>query len=217
MRNREDTKGVIYILTNPSFPEYVKIGYADNMEQRLKQLNNSECTPFAFRVYATYEVDNRLTDLKLHSLIDKLNPDLRSIDNVEGKKRVREFYAMSPEDAYEILEAIAGIHGLENRLVKWRMTKQQKEAEETADEIKRDKAKPFQFSMCNIAPGDKIEYCYDATLIIEVLDEKHVMYNGESYTLTGLAKKLNGKTNIHISGPKYFKYKGKWLNSLRQE
>lgn len=28
-------KGVIYILTNPSFPEYVKIGYADDLKQRL--------------------------------------------------------------------------------------------------------------------------------------------------------------------------------------
>ena len=50
-------KGVIYILTNPSFPQYVKIGYADNVESRLKQLNNSECIPFAFRIYATYEVE----------------------------------------------------------------------------------------------------------------------------------------------------------------
>jgi len=50
------SSGVIYILTNPSFPQYVKIGYADNVESRLKQLNNSECIPFAFRIYATYEV-----------------------------------------------------------------------------------------------------------------------------------------------------------------
>ena len=42
--------GVIYILTNPSFPQYVKIGYADNVETRLKRLNNSECIPFAFRL-----------------------------------------------------------------------------------------------------------------------------------------------------------------------
>lgn len=26
------SKGVIYILTNPSFPEYVKIGYAKDLE-----------------------------------------------------------------------------------------------------------------------------------------------------------------------------------------
>ena len=30
--------GVIYILTNPSSPEYVKIGYADNVERRLHKL-----------------------------------------------------------------------------------------------------------------------------------------------------------------------------------
>ena len=84
-----DKNGVIYILTNPSFPEYVKIGYADDMKQRLAQLNRSECTPFAFRVYATYEVPTRLTDMKIHAMIDKLNPSLRAIDNVEGKKRIR--------------------------------------------------------------------------------------------------------------------------------
>ena len=41
--------GVIYILTNPSFKEYVKIGYADNVDSRLKQLNNSECIPLLYR------------------------------------------------------------------------------------------------------------------------------------------------------------------------
>ena len=65
-----DKKGVIYILTNPSFPDYVKIGYADDIDKRLKQLNRSECIPFAFRVYATYEVNSRLSDLKLHAIID---------------------------------------------------------------------------------------------------------------------------------------------------
>ena len=54
--------GVIYILTNPSFPDYVKIGYATNIEQRLRQLNCSETIPYAFRVYAVYEVEQKLTD-----------------------------------------------------------------------------------------------------------------------------------------------------------
>lgn len=50
-------KGVIYILTNPSFPQYVKIGYADNVESRLRntplgniRLKNSKKTVLqAFR------------------------------------------------------------------------------------------------------------------------------------------------------------------------
>ena len=65
-----DKNGVIYILTNPSFPDYVKIGYADDIEKRLQQLNRSECIPFTFRVYATYEVNSRLSDLKIHTIID---------------------------------------------------------------------------------------------------------------------------------------------------
>lgn len=56
--------GYIYILTNPSFRDWVKIGYADDVVERVKQLNRSECTPFAFRVYATYEVNSRLMDKK---------------------------------------------------------------------------------------------------------------------------------------------------------
>ena len=96
----DKNQGVIYILTNPSFKEYVKIGYADDVEKRLKELNRSECIPFAFRLYAYYEVPQRLTDKKLHDLIDMMNPDLRVIEEFDGKKRTREFYNMSPEKAY---------------------------------------------------------------------------------------------------------------------
>ena len=96
----ENKTGVIYILTNPSFPDYVKIGYADDVDRRLKELNRSECIPFAFRLYAYYEVSARLSDLKIHEMIDKLNPNLRSIEEFDGKTRKREFYAMSAEEAY---------------------------------------------------------------------------------------------------------------------
>ena len=82
-----NTKGYIYILTNPSFKEFVKIGYADDVKKRLKQLNRSECIPFAFRIYATYETNSRLSDTKIHSIIDKLNPNLRSIETFEGKEK----------------------------------------------------------------------------------------------------------------------------------
>ncbi len=77
-------KGFIYILTNPSFPDYVKIGFAHDVQRRVDQLNRTECTPFAFRIYAQYEVHHNLVDKQLHKLIDGLNGDLRSIDKIKG-------------------------------------------------------------------------------------------------------------------------------------
>ena len=50
------------------------------MKQRLGELNRSAVVPFAFRVYATYEVDSALSDKKLHAILDKLNPELRSAE-----------------------------------------------------------------------------------------------------------------------------------------
>ena len=129
-----NSQGVIYILTNPSFPDYVKIGYADNVNKRLKELNRSECIPFAFRLYAYYEVPRRLTDMKLHQMIDRLNPNLRSIEEFDGKTRKREFYNMSASDAYSILETIAQINGLEENLHLVKPSEKEMEDEETAEE-----------------------------------------------------------------------------------
>ena len=117
--------GAIYILTNPSFPDYVKIGYSKNVEERLNRLNDSEAVPFAFRLYATYDVETQSADKILHKIIDKLNADLRSVDNINDKKRVREFYLISPEDAYELLEDIALISGTMGRLHLYRPTQEE--------------------------------------------------------------------------------------------
>ena len=214
-----DKTGVIYILTNPSFPEYVKIGYADDIDKRLQQLNRSECIPFAFRVYATYEVNSRLSDLKIHSIIDKLNPNLRSIENFNGKQRIREFYAMSPEDAYSILEAIAEIHGCKDKLSYGTMSDAQRQAEETAQEIEeehKERLSPFTFSKCHIQPGEYVTWSDDPEMQFKVLDEKTVDYKGKSFTLSGLAALLLGKSSsAGVAGPRFFKYKGESLNDLR--
>ena len=195
----------------------MKIGYADDIDKRLQQLNRSECIPFAFRVYAIYEVNSRLSDLKIHSIIDKLNPNLRSIENFNGKQRVREFYAMSPEDAYSILETIAEIHGRADKLKLIAMDDAQKQAEETAQEIDaehKERLAPFRFSLCNIQPGEEIEYCYNPEIKCKVVDDKQVEYQGQRYSLSALAQLLTG-SKWSVAGPRYFKYKGEWLNDIR--
>lgn len=208
-------KGVIYILTNPSFPDYVKIGFATDIEKRLKQLNRSETIPFAFRVYAVYEVDKALTDKELHKLIDNLNPDLRTIENFDGKERVKEFYAMSADDAYGLLECIAKISGTIDRLK--RMTPEGHEIidEQIAEEVKETARRgPFRFSDCGIESGSEIVFVEDTNVKPIVVDDRHIEYNGETTSVSALAQRLKGFDHP-VQGTLWFTYKGEKLNDLR--
>lgn len=205
--------GVIYILTNPSFPEYVKIGYADDIEKRLRNLNRSECVPFAFRLYAYYEVSTRLSDLKIHEMIDKLNPNLRSIEEFEGKKRIREFYAMDAEEAYSILESIATINGLKDNLHRVSPSVREIEENNTANIVRLES---FRFSMCDLVEGDELEYINDRNIKCYVKSDKKVIYNGEEYSLSALAQLLTGKP-YNLPGPHYFMYNGVILRDLREK
>ena len=209
-------KGVIYILTNPSFKEYVKIGYAHDVEKRIQQLNRSETVPFAFRAYATYEVDSELTDKELHNLIDKLNPDLRTIENFDGKKRVKEFYEMSKEDAYAILESIAKISGTLDRLKRCTPTGKQLKEEQRAEEARENARRgAFRFSQVGIAPGERVVFIENETIQPVVVDDRHIEYDGQTTSLSALAQQIKG-FHHPVQGTLWFTYNGVKLTELRE-
>lgn len=198
MENKD--QGVIYILTNPSFPDYVKIGYADDVERRLRELNRSECIPFAFRLYAYYKVPKRLTDMKLHQMIDKLNPNLRSIEEFDGKTRKREFYNMSASDAYSILETIAQINGLESNLVLVEPSAKQLEDEEEAETIRTKRTTlpklDWMIEQGVVSVGDEICVIPHPDKIATIVDGKHVKYNDEIMSLNVFGCKITGWSAI---------------------
>lgn len=208
-------KGVIYILTNPSFKEYVKIGYATDIEKRLKTLNRSETIPFAFRVYATYDVDTELTDKELHRLIDMLNPDLRTIETFDGKTRTKEFYAMKPEEAYSLLESIAKISGTSARLRRMKPEGHEELDEKIAEEVREEARRgPFRFSDVGIEPGSKVQFIDDPTIEATVVDDRHIFYDGQTTSLSALAQSLKG-FKFAPQGPTYFKYENETLADRR--
>ncbi|MCR5475592.1 MAG: GIY-YIG nuclease family protein [Lachnospiraceae bacterium] len=93
---------------------WIKIGYAEDVDRRVRELSGT-AVPLPYEVYCTYEIP-RLQGVKdpdklLHDLIAKLNPDLRISAN-------REFFVMYPWDAYEMLFAIAQMHGRAEKLVR---------------------------------------------------------------------------------------------------
>lgn len=190
--------GCIYILTNPSFPHFVKIGYADDVEKRLKELNRSECVPYAFRLYAYYRVKARLTDMKLHSMIDKLNPTLRSVEEFNGKTRKREFYQMSAHQAYSILETIAEINDLKQNLILVEPSVQDIKAEEEAEEMRTKRTHAtlprmgwlIEKGVINI--GEKIHLINHPEIVVTLINENQVDYNGKAISIQKWAREITG-------------------------
>lgn len=150
------SEGYIYVMTNPYLHDMVKIGYASDVEARRKQLSTT-ALPFEYEIYATYETSGQLEDKKLHELIDTLNPKLRLAKN-------REFFAMSAEKAYRLLEAIAIISGSADKLKR----EAQIQGETTAGSSKRQihssgssgrKQRPaINFQKCGIPVGAELVF-----------------------------------------------------------
>lgn len=218
-----EIKGYIYILTNPSFPQYVKIGYADDVEKRLEQLNRSECVPFAFRLYAYYKVSTRLTDMKLHGLIDKLNPNLRSIEDFNGKKRVREFYAMKAHDAYSILETIAEINNLKENLVLVEPSEEDIASEDEATEIRTKRSSTswprmdWLMEQGLIHVGDEVYVINHPDEIAVVIDDSTVEYEGKKMSFSHFGRTITGWKAIQTYGMIKIVGQNDTLDSLREK
>lgn len=200
MPEHEKERGVVYILTNPSFPEYVKIGYASNVEHRLKELNRSECVPFAFRLYAYYKTPAKLADIAIHNMIDSLNLGLRSIEEFDGKQRKREFYKLSPSEAYSILVNIAQISGTTDNLVLVEPSAKERAAEEEAEETRVKRAKlpklDWMIEQGLVHVGDKICVISHPEEVATIVSGKEVEYRGERMTLNVYGCKVTGWSAI---------------------
>ena len=90
---------IVYILTNECMPQTIKVGVTENLEQRIKQIENTSVA-LAFECYYALEVnDAGAIEKKMHQGLD----DYRVRQN-------REFFNASPEIAKSLLE-IAEVMG----------------------------------------------------------------------------------------------------------
>lgn len=188
-------KGYIYIMTNQGLQKMVKIGYAKDVEQRRKQLSTT-ALPYDYEIYATYETPGNLEDKKLHKLIDNLNPDLRVSKN-------REFFIMTPEDAYELLEAIATISGSQDKLQKVKTTQPKQVS----------KKPPIDFYACGLKKGDELICTEDPSIKVIIESEHKVLFNEELTSLSAIMKDIKG---YNVAGPSFFTFNGELLTDIAE-
>lgn len=224
----EDKKeSLIYILTNPSFPNYVKIGKTTDLKQRVRSLNNPTCLPFSFRVYATYKVEQNLDAVEkaIHNLIDKIDYDLRAREESDsGRLREREFFALDAENAFEVLREIAVLRGDEHNLTKTKQTKKEKEEEQIAKTVEEraEKQKRLTFSEYGIPMGSQLSFVREPSITATVVNETKVEFEGKKYSLSGLASELlkkhcGWKSTASVQGPLYFTFNGVKVADLRKK
>lgn len=191
------SKGVIYIMTNPALKGMVKIGYATDVETRRKQLSTT-ALPYEYELYATYETSGKLEDKKLHKMIDSLNPELRVSSN-------REFFVMSPKEAFELLEAIATISGTKDKLKRVKIPEAKKQV------VRRP---PVNFAKCGIPVGAELVFIEDPNIVATVVSERKVQYNGEITSLSAISDTIKGYST---PGPSFFTYNGKKISDIAKE
>ena len=190
-------KGYIYIMTNSCLHDMVKIGFATDVEERRKQLSTT-ALPCEYEIYATYETCGNIEDKKLHKLIDNLNPDLRISKN-------REFFIMSAEAAYELLESIAFISGTTDKLCR----------RSKASTNKRSSREPINFAKCEIPVGSELVFIEDPSIRVIVESDRKVLYNNEITSLSAVACMLKHRKSLQ--GSIYFTYNGKTIADIAEE
>jgi hypothetical protein len=198
---------VVYILTNESMPDTIKIGITDNLERRIKELDNTS-TPLPFECYYAVEVENASAiEKKIHTGLD----DKRIRHN-------REFFNATPESAKAILE-IAEEMGGKNVTPKEVIaeTDQDKQA---LSEAKKRRGRIDYFGILGIEKGTILTFSKDKSITCIVSENGKVIFRDKETTLSGSALEITNEMGYdwgQVQGSGYWCYNGKTLRDLIQE
>lgn len=197
--------GYVYILTNPSMPEYIKIGYTKDLKTRL---NNLDTTGVAmpFEPYFTVKtIKYKTLEQVIHRELDKLT-DTRARKN-------REFFKISPEIARDLLLNIsnliddAEIDDFGNQMIN---------DARNADGSVKPMSSPTTFAMLGISVGTELEPINKKYPKVTTINNKNLvrLENGEEKTISRAAVDVAGHPT---NGFSCYKYNGEILSNIRKK
>ena len=197
---------IVYILTNESMSDIIKIGITDNLSRRLRELDNTS-TPLPFECFYAVEVDDAAAiERKMHQGLDECRV-----------RQNREYFYTTPERAKSLLE-IAEVMGGKNVTPTEDIldSDQDKQALENARKIRGK----FNFQMFDLQVGTELYFKKDNSIKCEIFDDNQVKFRGKVTSLSNAAfiaiQELGYDWNA-ISGPAFWCYEGKSLYDMRKE
>lgn len=202
-----NNKGIVYVLSNRVMPGLVKIGMTTRCEldSRLRELYTTG-VPVPFDVEYACEV-NSIDCLKIEKALHKAFEPQRINAN-------REFFQIHKDQAIAILELFNRKDVTDE--VSNEMTNDL-EANDIASLEKVSKHRPpLNFTLMGIVEGSILTYNADPSIMVKVVSDKRVEYQGEETSLTAITKTLlNSKWGVQPT-PRW-SYNGKNLQDIYDE
>jgi len=199
--------GIIYLLTNPSIPDLVKIGRTKNLEERMRSLSSHSGVPVPFECFYACEVADAVE-------VEKRVHDAFADHRVNPK---REYFRINPERVMSILELLE---------IREDVTPSDDVVEDQSDQDALDRERKirsrFKFSMVGVPHGSILTFARDETITATVLDNTQVEFEGEATSLTGSAIGVLRRTHPECgarNGSMYWVFEGEtlWERRLRME
>ena len=192
---------IVYVLINEAMPGYTKIGRTDNLEQRIRTLDNTSM-PLPFECFYAAKVGNSVfVENQLH--------------NAFADKRVRknrEFFEIAPERVVAALK----LAQLED------VTPGQDFVESEDDQKALDKAKKiraaFNFDIWDIPIGATLSFTRDPEVTCKVISSRQIEFNDEVTSLSAAATKALAELGFNwksVQGPQYWVYENETLIERR--
>lgn len=194
--------GVVYVLVNPAFEHFVKVGKTINLEQRLRQLDNTS-VPLPFRCVFAVEVED---ETKVERLVHQAFADVRV-------RTTREFFEI---DAQRVISALKLTSGAD-------VTPKSDVAEDEEGVAALEKAegrrKPVGLFDISLKAGDVLTFASDDTLIANVVSNKKIGFEQNEESVSGSALKIlqrQGYEWNNVNGWQYWQYEGETLSERRK-
>ena len=193
---------IVYLLTNPTMPDLVKIGRTTDLESRLRQLSTHSGVPVPFECFYACEVADSVK-------VEKALHDAFGDHRINSR---REFFRLNPDRAVAILELVT----IKDATLAAEVAEDQ--AELDALHREQTRREQFRFSMVDIAPGSVLTFSKDELITATVVDDKRIDFQGEITSTSAAATKLLhriGWTLRAAQGPLYWVYDGETLAERR--
>ncbi len=182
---------IVYVLTNPAFDAYVKIGKTINLEQRLKQLDNTS-VPLPFRCVYAVEVDD---ESEVERLVHQAFADHRT-------RSSREFFEIDPQRVIAALKLTRGKDVTPRGDIA-----EDEEGVKALEKATRRPRKTYKFTDADVQVGDMLHYANDDAVTAEVISDKKILFEGEETSLSRSALTLlqrDGYTWRTVNGWQYW-------------